>query len=121
MSKSNLKLYHKKESNFASGLVWGALLGAAGVFLFATRKGKKARNFFKKHGRTILEELEEVYEEIEAQETLKKKLPKPKKKTKPKQIAETTKQSKKKNKQKAKSQSSKSRKFFTRSGRSLKK
>lgn len=65
MKKDTSREYHSKESSFASGLFWGAALGAAGMFLFATKKGKKLRNYFKKYGHQILEDLEEIYEETE--------------------------------------------------------
>jgi gas vesicle protein len=80
MKKDTFREYHKKESSFASGLFWGAALGAAGIFLFATKKGKKLRNHLKKHGNKILEELEEIYEEAE-EKVEAKKLPQPEKKS----------------------------------------
>lgn len=125
MSKDQLIHRQKKESSFASGLIWGTILGAAGMFIFATKKGKEARKFLKKHGQTVLEELEEVYEEIEADNLTAKKLLKAPKKpiAKSKKNKIDKKPAKKpvqtgSTKEKPKSQA---KKFFTRSGRSLKK
>lgn len=79
MAKARPVDYQRKESGFAQGLFWGAALAASGMFLFATKRGKKLRDYLKKHGSLILEELEEIYEEKEGVKAETQKLPKSKK------------------------------------------
>jgi gas vesicle protein len=72
MKKREEVKYHKSESNFASGLLWGVIIGAIGMFFFATKKGKKLKNYLSEHGEKIFEELEELYEEKEVGKKIKK-------------------------------------------------
>lgn len=80
MAKDEPREYRRRESGFASGLFWGVALGAAGMFLFATKKGEKLKDYLKEHGQKILEDFEEIYEETEGIKRPTKELSKPKKK-----------------------------------------
>ena len=66
MTKTHQDGNHRQETGFSAGLFWGALLGAVGMFLFATKKGQKLQQFLREHGERALEEIEEIYEEAEA-------------------------------------------------------
>jgi len=55
-------------------LFWGLILGTAGMFLFATKRGHKLKQFLSEHGRSFLDELEEFYNEFESQSIPEKKL-----------------------------------------------
>lgn len=50
-------------NNYASGFITGALIGAAAVFLLATKKGKK---FLKNVTAEGVEKIEELFEETES-------------------------------------------------------
>lgn len=65
-------------SSFSSGFFLGAILGAAGIFLFASKKGKKLREYLREHGQGILEDLEEIYEEVQEKEFTQGKIDAPK-------------------------------------------
>lgn len=121
MKKDTSREYHRKESNFTSGLFWGAALGAAGMFLFATKNGKKLRDYLKENGQYVLEELEEIYEEIDGKEKVKK-LPQPKKKpaVKKKEVKTKTQDLSHINKLQERGRKAAGN-FFTRGGKSLKK
>lgn len=71
MKKREDSIYNRRESGFASGLLWGTILGAAGMLLFATKKGKKIRKYLSENGDKILKEVEEIYEEQEVEKKIK--------------------------------------------------
>lgn len=58
--------------SFASGFFWGIILGFLGMFVFATKRGKKLRDYFQEHGEGILQELQEIYTELEEKDTINK-------------------------------------------------
>ena len=120
MAKDASNLDHRKESGFASGLFWGAALGAIGMFLFGTKKGKNIREYMSQHGGKILEEFEELYEEAGERGIITADDSKPKKK----KITRKLGVGKKQDLNHIKSLQERGRKaakqFFTRSGKSLK-
>lgn len=114
--------YVKQESHFASGFLWGILFGIAGMFIFATKKGNKLRKYLSEHGENILDQLEEFYNEIEAEsgKTEKLEVIKEEKETKKKEEANSP---VKELSHIAKLQQrgrSAAKRFFTRRGKSLK-
>lgn len=112
---------HRNESNFVSGLFWGAALGTAAMFLFGTKKGRKFKKYLTEHGHNILEELEEIYEETEGGKKVVKKLKEASKKSKAKskEIDSATKDINHIAKLQERGRKA-ARKFFTRSGKKLK-
>lgn len=120
MKKDTFRERHRRESGFASGMFWGAALGAAGMFFFATKKGRKLRDYLSKHGHRILEELEEIYEETE-EKVATKKLPQPKKKSSIKKKEAKTKAQDLSHIKKLQERGREAAgRFFTRGGRALK-
>ncbi len=73
-------IHQPKGQGFSSGLMWGIMLGAAGMFLFGTKKGRKIKKVLTEEGGKLLDELEEAYEETETGKKIKKKVIKTKKK-----------------------------------------
>lgn len=65
MSRISTDESRRRESGFASGLFWGTAMGAIGMFLFGTKRGRKIREYLKEHGGKLLDELEETYAVIE--------------------------------------------------------
>lgn len=72
MRRSDQREYHRKESNFTSGLFWGLILGIFGALLFATKKGKKLRDYLSENGQNLFDELEDFYQESGGEEMVKK-------------------------------------------------
>ncbi len=83
MEKEERYEKHQHGGNFASGFFWGIILSFLGMFVFATKRGKKLRDYFQEHGEGILQELEEISDELEENEVTKK-LPETTKKSQPK-------------------------------------
>lgn len=120
MNKQTTGEYPRKESNFSTGLFWGAILGAVGMFLFATKKGKNLQKYLSENGEKILEELEEVCKEKEVRNKVKKLIEPVKKATKRKtQATEETKEIAHIAKLQERGRKT-ARKFFSRKGKSLK-
>lgn len=72
MGKAEGHEKNRHGGGFASGLFWGIILGVFGMFMFATKRGKKLREYFREHGQGILQELEEIYAELEEKDVTKR-------------------------------------------------
>ncbi|OGY18863.1 MAG: hypothetical protein A2786_05235 [Candidatus Chisholmbacteria bacterium RIFCSPHIGHO2_01_FULL_52_32] len=79
MGKTEEQERHQHGGGFSSGLFWGAILGALGMFMFATKKGGRLRTYLQEHGHGVLSELEEIYEELEEKGETNRLIQSPKK------------------------------------------
>jgi len=120
MVKNVSNQYDRKDSGFTSGFFWGAALGAIGMFLFGTKKGRNIREYMSQHGGKFLEEFEEFYEEVEEQGNVAADDSKSKKKKITKRLGAGKKQDLNHIKSLQERGRKAAKRFFTRSGKLLK-
>lgn len=66
MSDTDTDDLHQPESGgFLQGLLLGAVIGAAGFFLFGTKEGRHIKKDLQKHSRKLIRQLQEIAAQLE--------------------------------------------------------